>query len=137
MGTFNIWNSTVTAFRAYQHQRMVGLQALSFLEIVIGKPRQSGRPNSCRLMSQQTASGMSSTTGIYNFVSTLRGTTYLGLVVDNVKLSVTFTVPSPDYSSLVRRIALHQEFCRKYCAMRKQDRNGNRRLLSSLYSLRH
>ena len=40
-------------------------------------------------------------TGIYNFVSTLRGTTYLGLVVDNIKgSSATFTVPSPDYSSL-------------------------------------
>jgi hypothetical protein len=40
-------------------------------------------------------------TGIYNFSSTLRGTTYLGLVVDNINaFSATFTVPAPDYSSL-------------------------------------
>jgi Flp pilus assembly protein TadG len=40
-------------------------------------------------------------TGIYNFVSTLKGTSYLGLVVDNIKSSAaTFTIPTPDYATL-------------------------------------
>lgn len=41
-------------------------------------------------------------TGISNTNSTLRGTTYLGLVIDNIKTSgATFTVPTPDYSALL------------------------------------
>ena len=40
-------------------------------------------------------------TGIYNLNSTLRGTTYLGLVVDNIKTSgATFTIPTPNYATL-------------------------------------
>lgn len=41
-------------------------------------------------------------TGIYLATSTLRGTSYLGIVTDNLKLSgATVTVPSPDYSTLI------------------------------------
>jgi hypothetical protein len=40
-------------------------------------------------------------TGIYLGTSTLRGTKYLGVVTDNLKLSgATVTFPTPDYSSL-------------------------------------
>jgi len=40
-------------------------------------------------------------TGINNYVSTITASTYLGLVVDNITTwSSTFTIPSPNYSSL-------------------------------------
>lgn len=98
-GNLNIWNSTVTV-SAPTSTANGGITGI----VVFGDRNwvNHGNQGIQILSSYVTTNGIwyVLNTGLYNFVSTLRGTTYLGLVVDNINSSGTFTVPSPDYSSL-------------------------------------
>ncbi len=96
----NIWNSTVT-LSAPTSASGGGLTGIVFF--IDRNWSNNGAQGIQILSSYVTTNGIwyALNTGIYNFVSTLRGTTYLGLVVDNILTNAaTFTVPSPDYSTL-------------------------------------
>jgi hypothetical protein len=99
-GNFNILNSTVT-LSAPTSTSAGGITGI----VVFGDRSWSNQGNQGVNIesSYVTTNGIwyVLNTGIYNYVSTLRGTTYLGLVIDNIKtVAATFTIPSPSYSTL-------------------------------------
>jgi hypothetical protein len=99
-GAFNILNSTVT-LSAPTSTSAGGLTGI----VVFGDRGWSaqGTQGIQIISSYVTTNGIwyVPTTGVYNYISTLRGTTYLGLITDNLKTyASTFTFPTPDYSSL-------------------------------------
>lgn len=97
---FNIFNSTVT-LSAPTSSASGGITG-----VVVFADRNwvdSGGQNIFLSASYVTTNGVwyAPNVGIWNANSTLRGTTYLGIVTDNMYLSAaTITVPTPDYSSL-------------------------------------
>ena len=109
-GNLNIWNSTVT-LSAPTSTSGGGITGIVFF----GDRNWSNQGNQGVqiLSSSVTTNGIwyILNTGIYNYISTLRGTTYLGLVVDNIKgWAATFRVPAPDYSTLTGGSPYAQNF---------------------------
>ena len=99
-GNFNIWNSTVTLSAPTSTS---GGGVSGIVVFVDRNWLNNGQQGIQILASYVTTNGIwyALNTGIYNSVSTLRGTTYLGFVVDAIQGSAaTFTIPSPDYSSI-------------------------------------
>jgi Flp pilus assembly protein TadG len=99
-GNFNINNSTVT-LSAPTSTAYGGITGI----VVFGDRNWSNQGNQGVSISASyvTTDGIwyVLNTGIYNANSTLRGTSYLGLVVDNIKTTgATFTIPTPNYSTL-------------------------------------
>lgn len=99
-GNFNIWNSTVTLSAPTTGS---GGGVTGIVVFVDRNWLNNGFQGIQILSSYVTTNGIwyALNTGIYNSSSTLRGTTYLGFVVDAIQGSAaTFTIPAPDYSSL-------------------------------------